>query len=261
MKLKLDEKGNVVVEEKNGVKLPVYVHDDGKEVAFDAAATVTTISRLNGEAKTNRERAEAAEGALKPFKDAGISDPVAAAKALTTVKNLDDKKLVDAGEVEKVKAEAIKAVEEKYSPIVKERDTYKGQLESNLVDAVFTRSKFIADKFAAPGPAGVEVARALFARHFKVEDGKIVAVDANGQKLFSRSNPGNHPDAEEAIELIVDAYPHKAHILKGTGASGGGAQAGHGGNNGKSSMTRTAFEALSPADKQASIKAGATITD
>ncbi len=57
MKLKLDENGHVVVSDGK----PVYVHDDGKEVAFDAVGTVATISRLNGEAKSHRERAEAAE--------------------------------------------------------------------------------------------------------------------------------------------------------------------------------------------------------
>lgn len=258
MKLKLDDKGNAVLQDGK----PVYVHDDGKEVAFDAAATVATISRLNGEAKSHRERAEAAEGALKPFKDAGISDPVAAAKALNTVKNLDDKKLVDAGEVEKVKAEAIKAVEEKYAPIVKERDTFKGQLENKLVDDVFTRSKFIAEKFAAPGPAGIEIARALFARNFKVEDGKPVAVDANGQRIFSRSNPGNHAEPDEALESLIDQYPHKAHILKGSGASGGGANPGSGGGTpGSKTMTRAQFDAASQADRAAFSKGGGKVVD
>jgi hypothetical protein len=43
------------------------VHDDGKEVAFDAPATVAKIGQLNGEAKGHRERAEAAESKLKAF--------------------------------------------------------------------------------------------------------------------------------------------------------------------------------------------------
>ena len=33
---------------------PIYIHDDGKEAPHDAAHTVATISRLNGEAKTHR---------------------------------------------------------------------------------------------------------------------------------------------------------------------------------------------------------------
>ena len=69
MKLKLDDKGNVVLQDGK----PVYVKDDGSEVAFDAAGTVSTIARLNGEAKGNRERAESAEGKLKAFD--GIDNP------------------------------------------------------------------------------------------------------------------------------------------------------------------------------------------
>ena len=47
----------------------------------------------------------------------GIDDPAAARKAMTTVRGLTDKQLVDAGEVERVKAEAIRAIEEKYAPV------------------------------------------------------------------------------------------------------------------------------------------------
>src|SRR5690349_21486790 len=99
MKLKLDDKNQVVVQDGK----PVYVADDGKEVVFDYPATLATISRLNGEAKGHRERAEAAEAKAKIFE--GIEDPVKAREALETVKNLDSKKLFDAGKVEEIKAE------------------------------------------------------------------------------------------------------------------------------------------------------------
>jgi hypothetical protein len=228
LKLKLDADGHVVVQDGK----PVYIDDaDSKEVAYDANQTVATISRLNGEAKSHRERAEKAETSLRSYD--GIDDPAAAKKALATVKNLDDKKLVDAGEVEKVKAEAIKAVEEKHAPIVKERDTFASQLEGHVIGAAFSGSKFIASKFAAEGPAGVEIARALFAQRFKVEGGKAVAYDAQGNKIYSRAKPGELAEAEEAIELMVDSYPHKASILKGDVKGGGGAggNGGGGGNN------------------------------
>lgn len=255
MKLKLDANGNAVLQDGK----PVYVHDDGKEIPFDAVAAVQKIGQLNGEAKSHRERAEAAETKLKGFD--GIEDPAAAKKALATVKNLDDKKLVDAGEVEKVKAEAIKALEEKYAPIVKENETVKGQLNTHLIGGAFASSKFIAEKFAAEGPAGVEIARALFANNFKVEDGKVVAHDANGNKLFSRARPGELASAEEAIELLVDAYPHKNSILKSSGASGGGASnGGGGGGGGKQTMTRAQFESLSPSQKVDAAKT-VSITD
>lgn len=226
MKLKLDENGHAVLQDGK----PVYVTDEGKEVAFDAPGTVATIARLNGEAKGHRERAEAAEGKLKSFD--GITDPAAAIKALNTVKNLDDKKLVDAGEVEKVKAEAIKAVEEKYAPIVKERDELNSSLNSHLIDGGFARSKFVAEKFAASGPAGIAIAQALFRNQYKSEGGKPVGYDRNGNKLFSRARPGEVADFDEALELMVDAYEHKESLLKGTGSSGSGAPNGGGGGGG-----------------------------
>ena len=213
MKLKLDDKGNAVLQDGK----PVYVHDDGRDVAIDVPATVARIGALNGEAKGHRERAESAEAKLKTYE--GITDPAAAIKALTTVKNLDDKKLVDAGEVEKVKQEAIKAVEEKYSPIVKERDTLQQQLVTEKIGGSFARSKFIADKMAIPA----DLVESRFGAAFKIEDGKVVAYDGNGSKVYSRSKPGELADFEESLELLVDAYPHKAHILKSSGASGGGA--------------------------------------
>lgn len=255
MKLKLDDQGHVVVQDGK----PVYVHDDGKEVAFDAPGTVSTISRLNGEAKSHRERAEAAEQALKGFE--GITDPAAALKALSTVKNLDDKRLVDAGEVEKVKAEAIKAIEDRYAPMVKENETLKGQINSHLIGGAFASSKFIAEKFAAEGPAGVEIARALFGNSLKVEDGKVVGYDAQGNKLYSRARPGELASAEEAIELLVDSYPHKNSILKGSGANGGGA--GHGGGNGggKKTMSREQFNQVDPAMRAQFLKEGGTLTE
>lgn len=250
MKLLLDANGNAVI--RNGK--PVYVGDDGKEIEFDAPATVQTITRLNAEAKSHRERAEAAETSLKTFE--GIADPAAARKALETVKNLDDKKLVDAGEVEKVKAEAIKAVEEKYAPVVKKAGDLEQALYSEKIGGSFSRSKVIADKFAIPA----DLVQARFGSAFKIEDGKTVAYDQAGQKIFSRARPGELADFDEALEVLVDQYPYKDSILKGSGASGGGAGSSNPGAGGKKTITRAQFELLGPADKVAAAKES-TITD
>lgn len=250
MKLKLDEDGHVVVSDGK----PVYVHDDGKEVAFDAAGTVQTISRLNGEAKSHREAKEAAEGALKAFE--GISDPKAAIKALETIKNYDDKKLVDAGEVDKVRAEAIKAVEEKYAPIVKERDDLSGRLIAEKVGGSFARSKFIADKLNIPA----DMVESRFGSSFKLEGDSVIAYDKSGNKIFSASNPGEPAGFDEALGILVEHYPYKDQILKGTGASGGGSNGGNGNTGGKT-ISRAQFESLSPQDQSSQIGAGVTITD
>lgn len=241
MKLKLDENGHVVVVDGK----PVYVSDDGKDVPFDVAGTVATISRLNGEAKKHREGKEAAESALKAFD--GIDDADAARKALGIVKNLDQKKLVDAGEIDKVKAEAIKAVEEKYAPVVAERDTLRGALVSEKVGGSFARSKMIAEKLAIPA----DLVQARFGDAFKVEGNDLVAYDKGGNKLYSRANPGELAGFDEALEMIIEAYPYKDSILKGTGAAGSGSTGG--GNGGaKGSYTRAQFDGFDPS-KQADV--------
>lgn len=216
MKLKLDEAGHVVVQDGK----PVYVHDDGKEVAFDAVATVSTISRLNGEAKTHREGKEAAETKLKAFE--GIADPSAALKALDTVSKLDQKKLVDAGEIDTVRSEISKGYETKLSEAATRLQALEGQLYSEKIGGSFSRSKVITDKFAIPA----DLVQARFGSAFKVEDGKVVAYDPNGNKIYSRARPGELADFDEAIESLVDAYPYKDQILKGSGASGSGAGGG-----------------------------------
>ena len=220
MKLKLDENGNAVLQDGK----PVYVHDDGKEVAFDAPGTVATITRLNSEAKGHRERAENAEKAVKAFE--GIDDPAAAKKALATVANLDAKTLVDAGEIEKVKAEISKAFQLQLDEVTGKAQTFEQQLYAEKIGGSFSRSKFIADKLAVPA----DMVQATFGQNLKVEDGKVVAYDAQGQKIFSRSRPGELADFNESLETLVSQYPHRDHILKSSGANGGGAQNG-GGNN------------------------------
>ena len=243
MKLKLDENGNVVLQDGK----PVYVHEDGKEVAFDAAATVQTIARLNGEAKSHRERAEAAEKTLKAFE--GIEDPAAAKKALDVVANLDSKKLIDAGEVEKVKGEISKAFQAQIDELTGKNQTLEQQLYGEKIGGSFARSKFITEKLAVPA----DMVQATFGKNLKVEDGKVVAYDAHGNKIFSRARPGELADFDEAIETLVEQYPHKEHILKSSGANGGGAGPSNGSGGGKA-MSRAQFEALDPAAQMAAVK-------
>lgn len=239
MKLKTTQIDGKTYAEVNEQGLPLYIHDDGKEVAHDAAQTVATITRINGEAKSNRERYEKAETALTTF--AGIEDPVAAKKAMETLKNFDDKKLVDAGEVEKVKAEAIKAVEEKYAPIVQERDALQNQLHGELIGGGFARSQMIKDKISVPA----DMVQAQFGRNFKVENGKVVAYDNHGQQIYSRSRPGELADFDEALDQLIDGYQYKDHILKGGQGSGGNFQ---GNTNINTGLKRSQMDAKAKSD-------------
>lgn len=214
MKLKLDENGKVVVIDGK----PVYVHDDGKEIPFDAPQATQKIAQLNAEAKQHRLAKEEAETKLKTFE--GIDDPAAAIKALATVKNYEDKKLIDAGEAEKVKAEAIKVYEGKVAEANAKAEKLQGQLHAELIGGSFARSKFVAEKLAIP----VDVAQAFFGKHFSIdENGKMLAKDSNGNEIFSRVQAGERAGFEEALETLVNAYPNRDQILKGSQSSGGGA--------------------------------------
>lgn len=196
---------------------PVYVHDDGKEVAFDAPGTVATITRLNAESKGHREAKEAAEKSLKSFE--GIEDPAAARKALDVVSSLDQKKLVDAGEIERVKAEIGKSYQTKIDEATSKATTLEKQLYDEKIGGAFARSKTIADKLAIPA----DMVQARFGQQFKIEDGKTVAYDQHGNKIYSLARPGEAADFDEALEILVERYPHRDSILKSSGANGGGA--------------------------------------
>lgn len=258
MKLKLDDSGHVVLTDGK----PVYVHDDGKEVPFDAARAFAKIGELTSEAAGSRKRAETAEAALKPYSEAGITDPAAAVAALATVKNLDQKSLVAAGDVERIKTEAIKAVEEKYKPFVKRSETLEAQITSYMIGGGFKGSKVATEKLAAKGQAGADIAQALFGSRFKVDGDKVIGHYANGEKVFSRSRPGELADFDEALEQIIDSYPFKDSILAASGASGGGApQGGAPAAGGAKTMSRAAFDAAPQRERAAFSIAGGTVVD
>jgi hypothetical protein len=213
MKLKVDDKGNAVVVDGK----PVYVHDDGKETPFDALSTIATIGRLNAEAKGHREAKEAAQEKLKLFE--GIDDPEYARKAMQTVKNLDMKKLVDSGEVEKVKAEIAKSYQKELDEIKNKNKELETQLYAEKIGGAFARSQFIEEKLAIPA----DLVQARFGNLFAVENGKVVATDLNGNKIYSHARPGEFADFDEALETIIEQYPRKDEILKASNSKGGDA--------------------------------------
>ena len=215
MKLKLDDQGHAVIQDGK----PVYVHDDGKEVAIDVPAMQTRIGQLNEESKTHRLKAKDATEKLAGFE--GIEDADAAIKALALVKNLDDKKLIDAGEAEKVKQAVVDAYEGKLTDAQTALTAKEGEVFQLMVGGAFGNSKYVGDKLTVPQ----DMVQAMFGNRFKVEEGKVVAYDGAGNKILSRETPGDPAGFDEALEYLVNAYPHKDSILKG-GAPGSGGKGG-----------------------------------
>lgn len=266
MPFKFNSDGTIAVDAEK--KLPIFINAEGREAPFDADGTVASISRLNGEAKAHREAKEAAEAALKPFRDAGIEDPTAAADALKLAKNIKDGDLVAAGKVQEIRdaaartaqeavANATRAAEETQRQLTEQNTKLTQDLNNHIIGGSFAGSKFISEKLAIPA----DIAQKVFGDRFKVDNGKLVPLGTDGNPIFSATNHGNHADFEEALQVMVGQYAHKDMILKGSGASGGGAQGGGTGAGGKKSITRAAFDSMSPQDRAGAMKEGATVTD
>lgn len=266
MPFKFNADGTIAIDAEK--KLPIFINADGVEAAFDADTTVANIGRLNGEAKANRIAKEAAEAALKPFKDAGITDAAAAAAALQTVGNIASGELTTAAKVQEIKdaatrtaneavANATRAAEEKQRILTETNTKLTQDLNNHIIGGSFAGSKFIADKLAIPA----DIAQTFFGSRFKVDSGKLVPMDAQGNPIFSATRHGEHADFDEAIQVMVGQYANKDMILKGSGASGGGAAGGGAGAGGKKEMGRSQFFALDPAGQAAAVKAGTVITD
>ncbi len=266
MPFKLNADGTIATSGEGDKKLPIFIHADGREAAFDAETTISTIGRLNGEAKAHREGKEAAEAKLKTFE--GIEDGPAALAALTTVKNIKDGELITAGKVQEIKdaaarsaneavATATRAAEEKQRELVDQNTRLTSDLNNHIIGGSFAGSKFIAEKLTIPA----DIAQKVFGDRFKVEGGKLVPMGTDGNPIFSATNHGNHADFEEALSVMVGQYANKESILKGTGASGGGAQGGAGGAGGGKTMSRAQFDAAPPAARAEFAKTGGTVTE
>jgi hypothetical protein len=200
---------------------PVYVDDSGADVAVDVPHMFSKITALNAENKQHRESAEAATTKLAAFSNI---DPAAALKALETVSNLDQKKLIDAGEVDKVKQQVASVYEAKLATLAKESDEKIAGKDAHIykleVSNRFASSPFIngeSAKIILPP----DIAEATFGKNFKIEGGRLVAY-LGEEKIYSKERAGELADFDEAIQVIVDRYPMKDRILKGTGAAGTG---------------------------------------
>ncbi len=250
-KLKLDDKGQPVL--KDGK--PVYENAEGKEMVFDANQAFEKIGALTGENTAYKKKFTEAEEKLKGFE--GIEDGAAAIKALETVKNLKDGELITAGKVEEIKTAAKKAAEDqvreaslaydkKIADLTGQLSKSQVQLEDHMIGGGFSGSKYIADNLVIPA----DMVKATFGNRFKIKDGKVVALKADGSDMYSVQNPGEIAGFEEALEMIVGQYPGKDKILKSSGQSGAGTSANQSGNSGKRKVRRAEFDAMDAAGQQ-----------
>lgn len=239
-KWKVDANGKLEVDAAGN---PIWINTAGQEqtVAGD------TITRLNGEAKTHRERAEAAEGKVKAYVDAGLTDPTDVRKTLDKYKDVDLSKLVDAGKLDEVKAQVASVMQAQVDAEKTRGDGLKGKLDNILLSQAFASSKWAKDNLTIPA----DLAQASFGQRFKVdENDKVIFVGVDGKPAMSAKRAGEMADFDEGLESVVGAYANKGAILKGNNNTGSG-NGGNGGNTGggKRTMARAEFD-KTPADQR-----------
>lgn len=223
---------------------PIYVTADGQEMVTEAG----TVQRFTDEAKQHRIRAEKAEADLLPFK--GI-DPVKAKEAIEKLGKIDQKTLIDAGEVDRVRAEISNAFTAQIDELKAANGTLAQDRDNLIRSNAFSNSEFIRDRVAVPR----EMFEKTFGDQFKVEDGKLVPYDRNGNPVMSKKRVGERAEVDEAFEIIVDNYPHKETILKANAGAGSGNGGGGGGRGPGRFVKRADFEKMNPIDQAATAAA------
>ncbi|HCY86598.1 MAG TPA: hypothetical protein DHV36_15800 [Desulfobacteraceae bacterium] len=261
---------NIVVQDGH----PVWVYDDGKESPFNAESALKKISDVTAESVGRKEKIRDYEARLEAF--SGINDPASFIKkanaALETVQNLDDKKLVDAKEVETLKAsvaatfnEKISGMETAFAAKEKEYQDRIGKSESTISDLLIrgqiSQASFISDKTVLTPSVAFDV----FKNNFKIEevDGehKAVAVRKDGTKIMSLKDPGSFANVNEALETLVSEHPDKDRLLKGIDGGGGTPPGGGQSNFTGKTITRQAFNGMDQVSRAKFVKEGGRVTE
>jgi hypothetical protein len=232
---KTDEDGNIVTD---GSGNPIMLDDGGKETSLSPGY----VHRINSENVKHRTAAKEAQDKLTAY---GDLDPEAARAAIEKMKdvNLDD--LVNKGEIEKIKA----AVVSQYEPQLKEVTDKLSAAEQRANDLLrknaFSSSRFLNERLAVPR----DMAEAAFGNNFKIEDGNLVPVRANGDIVYN--SRGEVASVDEAFEIFISERPDKDKLLLAPAQSGTGSGGAGGNRGGGNVLKRADFDKLPQMEKAA----------
>lgn len=226
---------------------PIYVNSDGSETVMEGNA----ISTLNAEARRHREAKETAEAALKKFEK--ITDPAKALDAIEKLAKIDQKTLIDAGEVDKVRNE----ISAQFTAQIAERDKEIANRNTTLEQLrrqnAFQGSKFVQERVAVPHDMFMD----KFGPNFKDENGQLVGYYPDGNKIMTKdiNRLGTPAQFDEALSILIESYPHKESILKAPTHNGSGNGGAGGGRGGSRHVSRADFEKMTPVDQAATAAA------
>lgn len=241
MKLKVDDSGNAVLENGN----PVYIDDDGKDLVMDVPGLYSKVRTLNGESAARRQKIEELTARYAPVKD--IEDLSSfltkANEAFETLKAYEGKDSEHTAKIDELKASIKQSYEGKINDLKKgfetqllERQDVISGKDAMIYDLMVSSQFSSSPWFSGEAPKTVllpEIAESYFGKNFKVEEhgGKLRVIGyLDGNMIYSRQNPGEPADFNEAVEEIISKYPMKDRILR-AGKQGSGSQGNHDGGN------------------------------
>lgn len=230
---KLDDGGNIVTDSSGN---PIMVGDDGKETAIASGY----IQRINSESARYRTTARELETKLAAF---GDLDPAAAREAIEKTKDIDLTKLVEKGEVDKVRTAITTQYEQKLTDAEKRAAEIAAERDNLLRTNAFSTSKFLNERLAVPR----DFVESTYRDRFKIEEGRLVPVGADGQPIYN--SRGELASVDEAFEMFISQRTDKDQLLRAPAHSGTGSSGAGGGRGGGNVMRRGDFDKLAPMDK------------
>jgi hypothetical protein len=224
---------------------PIFVHDGGDETPVKADQLFTKISdlisnekKLKDNVKTLQAQFEETKSGLERFAEI---DPDKYKEMSETIKNIEGKTLIEAGEVEKLRVQEKEAVtkewmkkyekeKNKYDEILKskENDLLKANslLHQATVSNFFSHSPIVVgpNKKVLLTPGKMEK---IYGKHFNArqdENGNLQVVGfwENGEEIRSSSKTGDIADPNDALWQLIMADEDKDIVLLGDNQSGGG---------------------------------------
>lgn len=157
---------------------------------------------------------------------------------------LKEKKLIDAGDIEKLVAERTASMKADYEKQIKTLAEKVTSSDSQLERLVIDNALKDAGLKAGVRDTAMEDVVLRGRARYKMQDGKAVPMTADGKVIYGKD--GETPETmTEWFGSLASAAPHLFNPSNGSGANGSGSK------NGQKSMTRKEFEGLGPQEQMA----------
>lgn len=233
-----------------------YIEKNG---TFVLDADFEDVSGLKSALQKERGTRETSEKALADLRKLlGDADPAKAREALAKLQELEDKKLIDAGQVDELFRQRTERLVKDYDAKIAERDGKLTAAEKRLAELVIDNElrTIATTKKVRAEAVGDFLERGR--KVYRLVDGK--AVPMKGDQVVFGKKPNEPMSMEEWADSIAPAAPHLFE-----GSSGGGASNGAGGGGGaRGPFTISEADARDrskyQAARQAAEKAGQTLT-